>query len=317
RLVSLHQPHVRPIVRGRLGHPVEFGAKFSVALVDGIACVDTLHWDAFSESRDLIGQCQAYRRRYGVWPDKVLADGVYGTLANRRWLKQHGIAFGGKPLGRPPKLSPEQRRILKQKHRADARNRIPIEGKFGQGKAAYGLARIAARRPDTSQAWIRSIFLVMNLITLQRLLLLWLVIMWACVEEIEHGRTLQQGLLDQPIRDRRDAQLALAAVGLGYADSAYRLGPVVAVAQLFSNRRPGGFEVGAGLGNVQAVHARRATVGLDAFPCALQVVSCKHPFEQGLRCAAGERTRVSRFIAGLYTPGFTVCVMPRLVVASI
>src|SRR5699024_4238073 len=77
RLVSLHQPHVRPIVRGRLGHPVEFGAKFSVALVDGIACVDTLHWDAFSEANDLIGQCQAYRRRYGVWPDKVLADGAY------------------------------------------------------------------------------------------------------------------------------------------------------------------------------------------------------------------------------------------------
>lgn len=183
RLVSLHQPHVRPVVRGRLGHPVEFGAKFSVALVDGIACVDSLRWDAFSEAGDLMAQCQAYRRRYGVWPEKILADGAYGTHANRRWLKQHGIAFGGKPLGRPPKLTADQRKALSRQRRADACNRIPIEGKFGQGKAAYGLARIAARRADTSQAWIRSIFLVMNLIALQRILLFGLFDSRPCVDQ--------------------------------------------------------------------------------------------------------------------------------------
>jgi len=172
RIVSLHQPHVRPIVRGRLGHPVEFGAKFSVALVDGIACVDVLRWDAFHEAGDLISQCQAYRARYGSYPAKVLADGVYGTRANRRWLKARGIAFGGKPLGRPPQRTPAQHKAIAIQRRRDARARIPIEGKFGQGKGAYGLARIAARRADTSQAWIRAIFLVMNLIALERLLFL-------------------------------------------------------------------------------------------------------------------------------------------------
>ena len=168
RIVSLSQPHVRPMVRGRLGHPVEFGAKFSVGLNDGLACVDTLRWDAFSEAGDLIAQCRAYRTGWGHYPRKVLADGAYGTRANRRWLKAHGIAFGGKPLGRPLRLSPAQQRQVDRLRALDQRHRIPIEGKFGQGKNAYGLAKIPARRADTSQAWIRAIFLVMNLIALAK-----------------------------------------------------------------------------------------------------------------------------------------------------
>jgi hypothetical protein len=31
RIVSIPQPHVRPIVRGKSGTPVEFGAKLSVS----------------------------------------------------------------------------------------------------------------------------------------------------------------------------------------------------------------------------------------------------------------------------------------------
>ena len=36
RIVSIRQPHVRPIVRGKAGAKVEFGAKVSVSLIDGI-----------------------------------------------------------------------------------------------------------------------------------------------------------------------------------------------------------------------------------------------------------------------------------------
>jgi hypothetical protein len=35
RIVSISQPHVRPIVRGKPAAPVEFGAKLSASLVDG------------------------------------------------------------------------------------------------------------------------------------------------------------------------------------------------------------------------------------------------------------------------------------------
>ncbi|MBL7755369.1 MAG: transposase, partial [Chitinophagaceae bacterium] len=40
----------------------------------------------------------------------------------------------------------------------------PIEGKFGQAKSAYGLNRIKARLDITSESWIASIFMVLNLI---------------------------------------------------------------------------------------------------------------------------------------------------------
>lgn len=179
RIVSIYpkghksQPYVRPIVRGKLNNPVEFGAKLSVSLTgDGLAHVDYLRWDAFHEGLDLIGQVEAYLARYGHYPERVLADPLYGTRANRAYLKQHGIHFAGKPLGRPKQETDENREQLKQakaQRRLDDWQRIPIEGKFGQGKSGYRLNYIRAKRANTSFAWINSIFLVMNLLILERI----------------------------------------------------------------------------------------------------------------------------------------------------
>ncbi|RIZ67011.1 MAG: hypothetical protein D0531_01525, partial [Methylococcales bacterium] len=62
----------------------------------------------------------------------------------------------------------EQLKQEKQQRQADYRQRIPIEGKFGQGKRAYGLNQIQAKTACTSEAWINSIFFVMNLLVLLR-----------------------------------------------------------------------------------------------------------------------------------------------------
>ena len=54
RIVSIHQPHVRPIIRGKLNKSVEFGAKMSVSLTaQWFAKFDHIRWDAFNESNDL------------------------------------------------------------------------------------------------------------------------------------------------------------------------------------------------------------------------------------------------------------------------
>ena len=173
RIVSISQPYVRPIVRGKLDKPVEFGAKLSVSLTgDGVACVDHLRWDAFHEGGDLKSQVKAYRARHGCYPEVVLGDPAYGTRDNRKYLKGNGIRFAGKPLGRPRKVTEENREELKRlkaQRRADYLQRIPIEGKFGQGKNGYNLNYIRAKRADTSEAWINSIFLVMNLAVLLRI----------------------------------------------------------------------------------------------------------------------------------------------------
>jgi len=115
---------------------------------------------------------------HGIYPEVVLGDPVYGTRGNRKYLKSHGIRFAGKPLGRPKKVTDankEEPKRLKAQRREDYLQRIPIEGKFGQGKNGYNLNYIRAKRADTSQAWINSIFLVMHLLILLRTF-------WCCVK---------------------------------------------------------------------------------------------------------------------------------------
>lgn len=177
RIVSIHQPHVRPMVRGKANKKVEFGAKLSVSLNgDGIAGVDHIRWDAYHEGLDLPAQVETYKQRYGHYPEAVLGDPLYGTRDNRAYLKSKKIRFAGKPLGRPAKLTTQNReelKRLKQQRREEYRQRIPIEGKFGQGKSGYGLGYIRAKTARTSEAWINSIFLVMNLLVLLKVFI-WL-----------------------------------------------------------------------------------------------------------------------------------------------
>ena len=101
----------------------------------------------------------------------VIADTLYGSRDNRSYLERNHIRFSGKPLGRPPKITPENKdemKRLKTQRRQEYHERIPIEGKFDQGKYGYRLNNIRAKRADTSVAWINSIFLVMNLLMLVR-----------------------------------------------------------------------------------------------------------------------------------------------------
>jgi len=157
RIVSIHQPHVRPIVRGKTNAKVEFGAKIHISLVDGYTFLDELSWDAFNEGSHMMAYVEQYRSRFGYYPKEVLADQIYCNRKNRKDLKEKGIRLMAKPLGRPP--------AVKKEHLSPG-ERNPIEGKFGQAKTAYGLANIKARLKDTSESWIACIFLVLNLVKL-------------------------------------------------------------------------------------------------------------------------------------------------------
>jgi hypothetical protein len=91
RIVSITQPHVRPIVRGKAGVAVEFGAKLSVSCINGCVFLDQLSWDNFNESTHLQEQVEAYRTRFGCYPESVHADQIYRTRDNRNWCKARGI----------------------------------------------------------------------------------------------------------------------------------------------------------------------------------------------------------------------------------
>ncbi len=160
RIVSLTQPHVRPIVRGKAGTPVEFGAKLSVSYSDGYCFLDHLRWDNFNESQDLQLQLEQYKQRFGYYPESVHVDRIYRTRANRAICKERGIRISGPLEGRPP-ANPQPELIRQQ--REDERFRNAIEGKFGQAKRRFSLDRIMARLSDTAESTIAITFLVMNL----------------------------------------------------------------------------------------------------------------------------------------------------------
>jgi transposase, IS5 family len=162
RIVSITQPHVRPIVRGKAGVPVEFGAKLSVSCIKGCVFLDRLSWDNFNESTHLQDQVEAYRTRFGCYPESVHADQIYRTRDNRSWCKAHGIRLSGPPLGRP-KQDPSVQDQLKQQARQDEKVRVWIEGKFGQAKRRFSLARVMAKLADTAGSAIAITFLVLNL----------------------------------------------------------------------------------------------------------------------------------------------------------
>ena len=162
RIVSLSQPHIRPIVRGKAGKSVEFGAKLSASCFEGYVFLDRMSWDNFNESGDLKAQVEAYHSFTGYYPESVHADRIYRTKENRAWCKERGIRISGPPLGRPPAhVSKEKKRQAWE----DERIRNAIEGKFGQGKRRFGLNRIMAKLDNTSQTAIAIAFLVMNLST--------------------------------------------------------------------------------------------------------------------------------------------------------
>jgi hypothetical protein len=168
RIVSIGQPHVRPIVRGKSGAPVEFGAKVSISLTEGYSFIDRLSWDAYNEDSDLIPAIEAYKKYNGYYPERVLADHLYRTKANRKYCKDRGIRLSGPPLGRPPK---EIDKILLKQQIRDSSDRSPVEGKFGEGKTKYGLDRIMARIKESSETVISIAFLCMNINRRLRVLL--------------------------------------------------------------------------------------------------------------------------------------------------
>jgi hypothetical protein len=157
RIVSIHQPHVRPIVRGKANAKVEFGAKINLSIMNGYSFLEDLSWDAFNEGTRLMSTIEKYKQRFGYYPQKVMVDKIYCNRENRKKLKELNIELRAKPLGRPKAVA---------ENHVSPGERNPIEGKFGQAKTAYGLNRIKARLSQTSESWIASIILVLNLVKL-------------------------------------------------------------------------------------------------------------------------------------------------------
>ena len=162
RIVSLAQPWVRPIVRGKPHANTEFGTKLHISLVDGYARIERLDFEAFNEAEDFWKAVYRYHDRYGRWPERILADKIYRNQQTLAFCREHGIRLSGPALGRPAK-NPNLSALLRKQEYQDLCDRNVVEGLFGTGKTAYGLGRISVRLEESSCCVIGVALLLWNL----------------------------------------------------------------------------------------------------------------------------------------------------------
>ena len=163
RIVSLSQPWIRPIVRGKVKAPTEFGAKFEVVLDEhGFARITQFSFEAFNESEKFQEALIHYHERTGRWPKRVLVDQIYRTRANIAFCKERGIRISGPKLGRPQKDDKQNQSDKKTAYK-DNTDRIGVERFFSLGKRCNGMGLITTRLEETSVTVISLSVLVTNL----------------------------------------------------------------------------------------------------------------------------------------------------------
>jgi len=150
RIVSLHKPYIRPIVRGKETKPVEFGAKVNKVQVDGISFIEHLSFDAFNEGMRMQSSIEMQKRYFGKC-NRMGADAIYGTNENRKHCTSNNIAtcFVAKgKQGEDAEQKSQMRSIL-----GKARS-TRLEGSFGNEKNHYLLNKVKAKTKDNEIVWI-------------------------------------------------------------------------------------------------------------------------------------------------------------------
>jgi len=175
RIVSLSQPHVRPIVRGKRPDPTEFGQKLHLSVVNGYTFIEQTCWNAYNEATLLQPVVEEYKRKFGCYPSAILADKIYQNRANREYCKSLGIRLSGPALGRPKADEKQEQREQMYK---DACDRNAIEGRNGNLKRKYGLNLIMCKLDETAKTEAALDILVMNSWTKLRRILLRIFSRW-------------------------------------------------------------------------------------------------------------------------------------------
>ena len=180
RIVSISQPYIRPIVRGKAKSPVEFGAKLDLSVDENGMCrIEKLSFDAYNESTVLETAIENYKRRTGHYPERVLADQIYRTRDNIQYCSGFGIRISGKRLGRPKKNT--DTKAEKKIAYKDNTDRIEVERKFSLAKRKFGLGLLLTKREDTTRSSITLSVIAMNIDRLAAMLLRLIVHLLECL----------------------------------------------------------------------------------------------------------------------------------------
>lgn len=97
RIVSISQPYISPIVRGKAKSPVEFGAKLDLSLDEiGMCRIEKLSFDAYNENSVLQTAVENYKKRTLHYTEHILANQIYRSLENITFCNGLDIRLSGK-----------------------------------------------------------------------------------------------------------------------------------------------------------------------------------------------------------------------------
>jgi transposase, IS5 family len=153
RLVSLHDVDARPIRKGRLGRPVEFGYKAQIVdNTDGIILDHTVVIGNPVDAPQLAPAIERITRRTGRPPRTVTADRGYGYASVEDDLHQLGVHSVAIPRATKPGAARsefEHRRAFRDK----IKWRTGCEGRINHLKRSYGWNRTHLTGLNGARTW--------------------------------------------------------------------------------------------------------------------------------------------------------------------
>jgi transposase, IS5 family len=164
RRVSLHDPDARPIAKGRLGKPVEFGYNAQVAdNDDGVVLDHTVELGNRADASQLKPAVERVIKRTSRQPRTVTADRGYGEQGvddALHYLGVHNVVIPRK--GRPTKArqAVEHRRAF----RRTIKWRTGCEGRISTLKRGYGWDRSRTDTLEGARTWVGHGVLIHNLV---------------------------------------------------------------------------------------------------------------------------------------------------------
>lgn len=163
RRVSMHEPDARPIAKGQLGRPVQFGYKAQILdNDDGVVLDHTLHQGNPADAPQLAPAVKRVIARTGRRPRTVTADRGYGEQATDDALTGLGVRHVVIP--RKGKPGPDRRAA---EHRPAFRRtvkwRTGSEGRISALKRGYGLDRTRLGGTEGARIWTGQAVLAHNL----------------------------------------------------------------------------------------------------------------------------------------------------------
>lgn len=164
RRVSLHDPDARPIAKGQLGKPVQFGYKGQVMdNVDGVVLDHTLEQGNPADAPQLAPAVNRVIDRTGKKPRTVTADRGYGEKAVDDELHALGVRFVVIPRkGKPSKARQKQQHT--PAFRRTVKWRTGCEGRISSLKRGYGWDRTRIDGLQGAQTWTGYGVLAHNLV---------------------------------------------------------------------------------------------------------------------------------------------------------